>query len=143
MCTKNYDQMMYRSWDMVHDGSNYFSFWDIFCPFILLTAWKIKIKKKKKTPGDIIILHVCTKNHDQMMYGFWDMGHDRCNYFSFYAIFYLLPFTFLNLHHFITKNLIQIMIFSQTFSKKTLKKKMIVTQHFQKNRSKKVSRSND
>ena len=32
---------------------------------------------------------------------------------------------------------------SQTFLKKTLKKKMIVIQHFQKNRSKKVSRSND
>ena len=25
--------------------------------------------KKKKTPGDIIMLHMCTKNYDQMMYG--------------------------------------------------------------------------
>ena len=24
-------------------------------------------------PGDIIILHMCTKNYDQMMYGSWDM----------------------------------------------------------------------
>ena len=32
-----------------------------------LTAQKIKISKKwKKTPGDIIILHMCTKNYDQM-----------------------------------------------------------------------------
>ena len=31
---------------------------------------KSKLKKmKKKTPGDIIILHMCTKNYDQMMYG--------------------------------------------------------------------------
>ena len=76
---------------MVHDPCNYFSFWAIFCPFIPLTAWKIKIKKKwKKTPEDIIILHNCTKNYNQMMYGSWDMVRDRCNfYFSFWAC----PFT--------------------------------------------------
>ena len=28
-------------------------------------------------PGDIMILHVFTKNYDQMMYSFWDMVHDR------------------------------------------------------------------
>ena len=28
-------------------------------------------------PGDIIILHMCTKNYDQMMYGSWDMVHNR------------------------------------------------------------------
>ena len=33
-CTKNQDHMLYCSWDMVHDGCNYFSFWTIFCPFI-------------------------------------------------------------------------------------------------------------
>ena len=33
-------------------------------------------KKKKKTPGDIIILHISTKNYDQMMYGSWDMVRD-------------------------------------------------------------------
>ena len=43
-------------------------------------------------PGDIIILHKCTKNHDHMLYCSWDMAHDRCNcYFSFRAIF--CPFT--------------------------------------------------
>ena len=26
-------------------------------------------EKMKKTPGDIIILHMCTKNYDQMIYG--------------------------------------------------------------------------
>ena len=46
-------------------------------------------EKTKKTPGDIIILHMCTKNYDQIMYSSWDMLHDRCNcYFSFWAIFY-------------------------------------------------------
>ena len=49
-------------------------------------------EKMKKTPGDIIILHMCTKNYDQMMYSSWDMVHDRCNcYFSFWAV--CCPFT--------------------------------------------------
>ena len=46
-------------------------------------------EKMKKTPGDIIILHMGTKNYDQMMYASWDMVPDGCNYFSFLAIFYL------------------------------------------------------
>ena len=50
---------------MVHDRCNYFSFWAIFCPFTPLTCPKIEnFKKMKKTPGDII-LHKCTKNHNQ------------------------------------------------------------------------------
>ena len=95
MCTKNYDQMINGSWDMVCDRCNcYFSFWAIFCPFTPLTPQKIKILKKwKKTPGDIIILHKCTKNYDEKVYSSWDMVHDGCNYFSFWAIF--CPFTLL------------------------------------------------
>ena len=30
-----------------------------------------------KNAGDIIILHMCTKNYEQMMYGSWDMLRDR------------------------------------------------------------------
>ena len=30
----------------------------------------------KKKPGDIIILHTCTKIYDQIMYGSWDMLRD-------------------------------------------------------------------
>ena len=55
------------------------------------TTWKIKILKLKKTPGDIIILHICTINHNHMMYGFWDMECDRQNFLSFWTIF--CPFT--------------------------------------------------
>ena len=32
---------------------------------------------KKKTAWDIIILHKCTNNYDQMICGSWDMIHDR------------------------------------------------------------------
>ena len=42
--TKNHDHMLYSSWDMAHGTCNcYFS---------------SKFQKTKKTPGDIIILHV-------------------------------------------------------------------------------------
>ena len=45
-------------------------------------------EKMKKKPGDIIILHMCTKNHDHMLYRFLDMAHNRCNcYFLVWAIF--------------------------------------------------------
>ena len=74
---------------MVRDECNYFSFWAILCPFTPSTAQKFKFKKNmKKQPGDIIILHNCTKNHDHMLYCFWDMVRDRCNcYFSLWVIF--------------------------------------------------------
>ena len=58
-CTKNYDQMMYSSWDMVRDRCNYFSFWAIFCPFTPLTAWKIKILKKWKKHLEIASFYIC------------------------------------------------------------------------------------
>ena len=46
----------------------------------------------KKIPGDIILLHKCTKNHDHMLYCSWDMAHDECNFviFHFRLIFALL-----------------------------------------------------
>ena len=60
--------------------------------FFALLPKKWKFQKMKKTPGDIIILHKCIKNHDHMLYCSWDMTCDRCNcYFSFWANF--CPFT--------------------------------------------------
>ena len=79
MCARNYDHMMYGSWDMVPDRCNcYFSFWAIFALLLPLKPKKSKFSKnKKKIPEDMIILHMCAKNYDQMMYGSWDMLHDR------------------------------------------------------------------
>ena len=37
----------------------------------------------KKFAGDIIILHMCTKNHNHMMHASWDMECDRQNFLSF------------------------------------------------------------
>ena len=54
---------------MARDGCNcYFSFLAILCPVTSLAAQKITVSKKKKKMkkmlGDIIILHMCTKNYD-------------------------------------------------------------------------------
>ena len=35
----------------------------------------------KNFAGDIIILHMCAKNYNYMMYGSWDMECDRQNFF--------------------------------------------------------------
>ena len=54
---------------------------------------KIKIVKNEKIPGDIIILHMFNKNDIHMMYGSWDMVHDR-EPFVFLDLF--LPFYLTN-----------------------------------------------
>ena len=57
-----------------------------------LTTQKINILKKwKKRPGDITILHLCTINNNHTVYGSWDMKHDRQNFLPFWTIF--CPFT--------------------------------------------------
>ena len=43
----------------------------------------------KKFAGDIIILHICTKNHSHMMYGSWDMECDRQSVLSIWTAFLL------------------------------------------------------
>ena len=71
--------------------TKFLSFWAIFCPFTPLTIQKIK--------RDIIILHKCTKNHDHMLYCYWDMVCDKCNYFSFGLFFAVLPPSSLKNHN--------------------------------------------
>ena len=73
-------------WCMVPEISS--MIWAVFCPFIPLTTWKIKILKKwKKNPGGIIILNMSTINENHMMYDSWDMEHNRQIFFSFWTIF--------------------------------------------------------
>ena len=61
---------LYDVWFLRYrDRQNFLSFWAIFCPLSPLTTQKVKILKLKKTPGDIIILHICTINDNHVMYG--------------------------------------------------------------------------
>ena len=69
MCTITEDHMIYGSCNIRCNRQKVSSFWTIFFPFSPLTTWKIKILTLKKTPGDVIILHICTINDNHMMYG--------------------------------------------------------------------------
>ena len=100
MYTINDSHIMYGSWDMECNRQNFLSFWTIFCPFNPsppppsppLTTQKIQnFEKMKKLPGDIIILHRCTINHNHIMFGSWDMECDEQNFLSFWTNF--CPFT--------------------------------------------------
>ena len=63
-----------------------------FVPFYLPNNLKNQnFEKLKKTPGDIIILHKCTKNHDHMLYCSLNITRNGCNYFSLWAIFCPFP----------------------------------------------------
>ena len=44
-------------------------------------------EKNDKIPGDIIILHSCTINHNHMMHGSRDSKHNGQNLLSFWTIF--------------------------------------------------------
>ena len=72
-CNKNHDHMLHCSWDMVHGVCNlYFSFWAIFCPLTLPhNSKKQSVKKLKKTPGGMIILHMCTHVYQKL----WSHDH--------------------------------------------------------------------
>ena len=72
-CNKNHDHMLHCSWDMVHGVCNlYFSFWAIFCPLTLPhNSKKQSVKKLKKTPGGMIILHMCTHVYRKL----WSHDH--------------------------------------------------------------------
>ena len=56
--------------------------WASFCPFNPLPPDNLK-----KASGDVIILTLCNKRHDHMMYAYSDMECDRHNFLSFQAIF--------------------------------------------------------
>ena len=87
MYTINQDHM-HPWYDVWFNRENYFVILANFLSFYPLTAQKMKILKMKKNPGDIIILHKCTKSHDHPLYCSGDVAWDGCNcYFSFWAIF--------------------------------------------------------
>ena len=65
-----------------------------FLPFYPTKSLKNQnFTKMKQTPGDISILHKCTKNHDHKPYCSLDMAHDRCNFhfIGLFLPFYLTP----------------------------------------------------
>ena len=87
MCTINENHMIYVSWNMKHDRQTFLSSWAIFLPFYptnnlkKLKFWKTEIKTWK-------YYHFKQEYQkcDHMLYRFWDMAHDGCNFhFLFWA----------------------------------------------------------
>ena len=92
ICSISEDHMMYFSWDTKHDRQ-FFVILGHFLHFDPPNNPKNQnFEKMKKTPGDIIILHLFTTNSNHMMYCFWDMKSDRhffCHSRLFFAFFFL------------------------------------------------------
>ena len=70
-------------------GQNFFIILDHFLPFTSpLTTQKTKILKKwKKASGDVIILNLCNKKHNHMMYAYSDMECDNI-IFCYFRLFF-------------------------------------------------------
>ena len=91
MFTINDSRMIYGFSDRVHQ-TKFFVILEHFVLFYLPNNLKNQnFEKLKKTPGDIINLHKCTKNHDHMLYCSLDIARNGCNYFSLWAIFCPFP----------------------------------------------------
>ena len=89
MHTANDNHMMYDSRDIQYGArqTEFFFTLDYFLPFYHTIDPKIKIRKKiKKSPGDIILLHMCSYE-DHIICSFWNIRHDRQGFLSFWAIF--------------------------------------------------------
>ena len=93
MWTRKQNHMMYGSWH-TEWGGIFCHFGPFFALFIPLTTQKMKILKKWKKPGDILILQKCTIDGNHMMYNSWDMERDGHNFFVILEQF--LPFYFPN-----------------------------------------------
>ena len=65
----------------------FLSFWTVFALLPPNNPKNQHFEKKKKAPGDIITLHMCTINDNHMMYGSWDIQRDGQILLSFWTIF--------------------------------------------------------
>ena len=76
LCTTNDNHMM--CFLRYGRQNNFFVVLDYISPFYPTeNPENQNFEKIKTNPGDIIILHMCTKAYDQMKYGSWDMVHGR------------------------------------------------------------------
>ena len=82
--------LRYKAW-----RTEFFIILDQFLPFYSpMDPENQNFENMRIMPGDIVILHMFTKNHDHMLHCSLDTIREGCNfYFSFWAMF--SPFTLL------------------------------------------------
>ena len=69
--------------------TEFFVILDRFLPFYLPNNLKNQnFEKMKKSPGDIIILHMCTINDNHKRYGSRDIERNGQNFLSFWTVFF-------------------------------------------------------
>ena len=78
---QNLDDMIDNSWDIEQNILNLVILGYFLPP---KNTKNKKFWKMKKFAGDII-LHMCTKNHNHIIYSSWDTEWDRQNFLSFWA----------------------------------------------------------
>ena len=88
MCIINEDHI-YSSWNIRCDRQRNIWHFGPFFAFQPLDNLENQDFDIEKTPGDIIILHICTIIHNHMIYGSWDMECNGQNFLSFWTIFCL------------------------------------------------------
>ena len=80
--------LRYRVWQT--ESGNYQLFFSLLTLPTPSKPKKSEFGKNTKIAGDIIISHMCTKNHNHMRYSSWDTEWDRLNLLSFWSI--ICPF---------------------------------------------------
>ena len=68
--------MRYGSWDTEWDREFFVILGQFLPSYPSHNPENQSFEKMKKASGDVIILHMCTKNHNHMMYVSWDMEHE-------------------------------------------------------------------
>ena len=95
MCTKNHNDMIYSSWEMVWGRHNSFVILGHFLPFTPSPPndpEKENFQKLKKIPGDIILLHMCTINEDHIKYIHVSWNFSACQTDFFVILGHFLSF---------------------------------------------------
>ena len=82
---------MYSPWDMDSTRQNFCHSGPVFSLSPPKHPENQNFQKMKKIYEDIIILQMCTRDGNHMMYGSWDMKHGRQNFLSLRTSF--CPFT--------------------------------------------------
>ena len=86
---KNHNHMRYDSWDKKRHDKIICHFGPFFTFLPPSNPENQNFEKMKKESGDVIILHLCTKNYDQIMYASWDVEcyrHFFCHFGPFFAL---------------------------------------------------------
>ena len=83
----------YEAWFLRWSETDIFlSFWAIFLPFYPTNNPENQnFEKINKAYEDVIILYMCTKNHDHMVYMLPEIWVNPHDFLSFWNIFALLP----------------------------------------------------